>query len=94
MESPFVVIEVDVSVLLVRPSFLRSYFCRCDVALAFIICKTLEELGLNEGFGGKELMVTSIPTVLEVHPWKVRGGEAGYGSKDRSNGRELGSEGR
>ena len=87
-ELPFEVIEEDVSVLLIQPSFLCSYFCRCDVALAFIICKTLEELGLNEGFGGKELRVTSIPTVLEVHPW------AGYGSKDRSKGQELGSEGR
>ena len=38
--------------------------------------------------GGKELMVTLAPTVLEVHPWDVRGGEAGYGSKERLNGKE------
>ena len=78
-ESPLVVMEVDLSVLLVRLSFLHSYFCRCDVALAFSSCKTSVELALNWGFGGKELMVTSIPTVLEVHPWVVRGGDAGYG---------------
>jgi hypothetical protein len=53
-----------------------------------MICRTSEEVGLNEGLGGKELMVTLTPTVLEVQPWDVRGGEAGYGSKDRSKGRE------
>ena len=39
-------------------------------------------------------MVTSIPMVLEVHPWKVRCGGAGYGSKEMSNGREWVSDGR
>ena len=77
IESPVVVIEVDLSVLLLRLSFLRSYFCRCDEALAFSSCKTSVELELSSGLGGKELIVTSIPTVLEVHPWVGRGGDAG-----------------
>ncbi len=93
-ESLFVVTEVDVLVLLVRPSFLHSWFCRCESALAVMICRTSEEVGLNKGLEGKELMVTSTPTVLEVQPWDVRGGEAGYGSTDRSKGREWGSDGR
>ncbi len=38
--------------------------------------------------GGKELIVTSALTVLEVQPWNVRGGGAGYGSKERMKGRE------
>jgi hypothetical protein len=53
-----------------------------------MICRTSEEVGLNKGLGGKELMVTSTLTVLEVQLWDVRGGEAGYGSKDRSKGQE------
>ncbi len=44
-----------------------------------MICRTSEEVGLNEGLGGKELVVTSTPTVLEVQPWDVSNGEAGYG---------------
>ena len=44
--------------------------------------------------GGNELMVISVSTVWEVHPWDVSGGRAGYGSKERSNGREGGSDGR
>ena len=86
--SPWVMIEVDALVLLIRPSFLRSYFCRCESALPVIICRTSGELGLMGSLGGKELMVTLAPTVLEVHPWDVRGGEAGYGSKERLNGKE------
>ena len=43
--SPRVIIEVDGSVLLVWPSFLCSYFCRCEWALAVIICRTSGELG-------------------------------------------------
>jgi len=33
-------------------------------------------------------MVISAPTVCEVHPCDARGGGAGYGSKERSKGRE------
>ena len=80
--------EVDGSVLLVRPSFLRSYFCRCESALAVIICRTSGELGSRGSLGGDVLMVISAPMVWEVHPWDVIGGGAGYGSKERSNGRE------
>jgi hypothetical protein len=36
--------------------------------------------------GGKGLMVISAPTVLKVQLWDVRGGGAGYGSKERSKG--------
>jgi hypothetical protein len=43
---------------------------------------------MMESFGGKELMVISTPTVVEVHLWEVRGGEAGYGSKERSKRQE------
>jgi len=88
MVSPVVMVPVILSVLFLRLIFFFSYFCRCESALAVMICTTSEEVGLNEGLGGKELMVTSTPTVLEVQPWDVRGGEAGYGSKDRSKGRE------
>jgi hypothetical protein len=43
---------------------------------------------MMESFGGKELMVVSVLTVVEVHLWDVRGGEAGYESKERSKGQE------
>jgi hypothetical protein len=49
---------------------------------------------MMESLGGKELMVISAPTVVEVQLWDVRGGKAGYGSKERSKGRESGSDGR
>jgi hypothetical protein len=61
-------VEVDGSVLLVRPSFLHSYVCRCESALAVIICRTSGELGSRRTVGGNELMVISVPTVWEVHP--------------------------
>ena len=80
--------EVDALVLLICPSFLRSYFCRCESALAVIICRTSRELELIGGFGGKELIVILALTVLEVHLWDVRSGGAGYGSNERSKGRE------
>ncbi len=57
-------------------------------ALAVIICRASGELGLIRGLGGNELMVISAPMVWEVHPWDARGGGAGYGSKERSKGRE------
>ena len=60
--SPWVMVEVDGLVLLVRPSFLRSYFCRCESALAVIICRTSGELGSRGTVGGNELMVISAPT--------------------------------
>jgi hypothetical protein len=80
--------EVDGSVLLVWPSFLRSYFCRCKSALAVIICRTSGELGSRGSLGGNGLMVILAPTVWEVHPWDVSCGGAGHGSKEMSNGRE------
>ncbi len=49
---------------------------------------------MMDSLGGKELMVILAPTVVEVQPWDVRGGEAGYGSKERLNGQEGGSDGR
>ncbi len=85
---PRVITEVDTLVLLIQPSFLHSHFCRCESALAVIICRTSGELGMMESLGGKVLMVISAPTVVEVQPWDVRGGEAGYRSKERSKGRE------
>ncbi len=39
--------------------------------------------------GDKELMVILVRTVWEVQPWDVSGGGAGYGSKERSKGREC-----
>ena len=86
--SPRVIIEVDALVLLIRPSFLCSYLCRCESALAVIIYRTSGELGLIGSFGGKELIVISALTVLEVQPWDGRGGGAGYLSKERSKGQE------
>jgi hypothetical protein len=86
--SPRVIIEVDALVLLIRPGFLCLHFCRCELALAVIICRSSGELGMMESFGGKELMVILALTVVEVHPWDVRGGKAGYGSKERSKGQE------
>ena len=79
---------INGSVLLVHPSFFRSYFCRCESALAVIICRTSGELGSRGSMGGKGLMVISVLTVWEVHTWDVSGGGAGYGSKERSNGWE------
>jgi hypothetical protein len=60
--------EVDGSVLLVRPSFLRSCFCRCESTLAVIMCRTSGELGLKGSVGGNGLIVISVSTVWEVHP--------------------------
>ncbi len=86
--SPRVIIEVEALVFLIQPSFLHLHFCRCESALAVIICRTSGELGMMESLGGTELMVISGPAVVEVRPWDVRGGEAGYGSKERSKGQE------
>jgi hypothetical protein len=55
--SPRVIVEVDESVLLIRPSFLHSYLCRCELALAMIICRTSRELGLIGSLGSKEQIV-------------------------------------
>jgi hypothetical protein len=61
-------VEVDGSVLLVWPSFLRSYFCICESTLVVIISRTFGELGSRGSVVGDELMVISVPTVWEVHP--------------------------
>ncbi len=61
-------IDVEVLVLLIGPSFLCSYFCRYELALAVIICSTSGEVRSMVGLGGKELMVMLAPTVVEVHP--------------------------
>ena len=60
------------------------YICRCELALAIIICRTAGEVGLMRSLEGKELMVTSAPTVLDVHPWDVRDGEAVKGEIKRT----------
>ena len=52
------------------------------------IFRTSGELGLIGSFGGKELIVILALTVLEVHPWDVSGGDAGFGPRERSKGRE------
>ncbi len=49
---------------------------------------------MMESFVGKELMVISVPTVVEVQLWDVRGGKAEYGSKARLKGQEWGFDGR
>jgi hypothetical protein len=56
--------------------------------LAIIICRTSGEVRSMVGLGGKELMVMSAPTVVEVQLWDVSGGDAGHGSKERSKGQE------
>lgn len=80
---PRVIAEVEGSVLLVQPSFLRLYDCRCVSALSVIICRTSVKVGLKVICGGKEVMVISPPIVVEVQPCDVRGGVAGCGLKER-----------
>ncbi len=62
--SPTVIVPVDGSVLLSRPIFFFSYFCRCLSALAVNIVVTSGEVGLKEGYGGGLVIVTSKPTVV------------------------------
>ena len=62
--SPTVMVPVVVSVLLSRPIFFFSYFCRCVSALAVNIGVTSGEAGSKEGYGGRLVMVTSKPTVV------------------------------
>ena len=62
--SPTVMVPVAGSVLLSRPIFFFSYFCRCVSALAVNIVVTLGEVGLKEGYGGGLVIVTSNPTVV------------------------------
>ena len=62
--SPTVMMPVVGSVLLSRPIFFFSYFCRCVLALAINIVVTLGEVGLKEGYGGGLVIVTSKPTVV------------------------------
>ena len=61
--SPTVVVPVVGSVLLSRPIFFFSYFCRCVSALAVNVV-TSGEVGLKEGHGGGLVIVTSNPTVV------------------------------
>ena len=61
--SPTVVVPVVGSVLLSRPIFFFSYFCRCVSALAVNVV-TSGEVGLKEGHGGGPVIVTSNPTVV------------------------------
>ncbi len=62
--SPTVMVPVVGSVLLSRPIFCFSYFCRCVLALAVNIVVTLGGVGLKEGYGGGLVIVTSMPTVV------------------------------
>ena len=62
--SPTVMVPVVGSVLLSRPIFFFSYFCRCVSALAVNIVVTSGEVGLKEGYGGGLVIVTSKPTVV------------------------------
>ena len=52
------------SVLLLRPIFFFSYFCRCVSALAVNIVVTSGEVGSKEGHGGGLVIVTSKPMVV------------------------------
>jgi hypothetical protein len=52
------------SVLLSRPIFFFSYFCRCESALAINIVMTLGEVVSKEGHGGGQAMVTLKPMVV------------------------------
>ena len=62
--SPMVMVPVVGSVLLSRPIFFFSYFCRCESAWAVNIVVTSGEVGSKEGHGGGLEMVTSKPTVV------------------------------
>ena len=62
--SPTVMVPVVGSVLLSRPIFFFSYFCRCLSALAVNIVVTSGEVGLKEGYGGGLVIVTSKPKVV------------------------------
>jgi hypothetical protein len=55
--SPMVEMPVLGFFLLLRPSFLRSYFWRCESALADKMLVTLLEVGSKEGQGAVLLMV-------------------------------------
>ncbi len=58
-----------------------------------IICRTSGELGLMGSLGGKKLMVTSAPTVLEVQLWNVRGGGADKGQRRGQRDESVGQMG-
>jgi len=62
--SPTVMVPVVGTVLLSRPIFFFSYFCRCVSALAVSIVVTSGEVGLKEGYGGGLVIVTLKPTVV------------------------------
>ena len=62
--SPTVMVPVVGSVLLSRPIFFFSYFCRCLSALAVSIVVTSGEVGLKEGYGGGLVIVILKPTVV------------------------------
>ena len=62
--SPTVMVPVVGSVLLSRPIFFFSYFCRSVSALADNIVVTSGEVGLKDGHGGGLVIVTSNPTVV------------------------------
>ncbi len=62
--SPIVVISVDLSVLLLQPSFPCLQVCRCELALAMIIVITSVDVGSRLGQGGVQLTVISAPMVV------------------------------
>jgi hypothetical protein len=92
--SQVVMVPCFLSVLLSRPIFFFSYFCRCESALAINIVMTSGEGVSKEGHGGGQAMVTSKPMVVYGQVWLVVGGDVGSELKDRLNGRACRSDSR
>ncbi len=65
--SPMVEVPVVRFFLLLRPSFFRSCFWRCELALADKMLVTSLEVGSKEGQGARLLMVISNPIVVWGH---------------------------
>jgi hypothetical protein len=62
--SLVVVVPVIMPVMFSCPIFFFSYFCRCESAWAVNIVVTSGEVGLKEGHGGGQAMVTSKPMMV------------------------------
>ena len=52
------------SILFLQPIFFFLYFCRRELELAVNIMMTSGEVGLKEGHGGGQAMVTAKPMVV------------------------------
>ena len=92
--SQVVMVPCFFLVLLSRPIFFFSYFCRCESALAINIVMTSGEVVSKEGHGGGQAMVTSKLMVVYGQAWLVVGGDVGSELKDRLNGRACRSDSR